>query len=116
MRVAWSVDLGYAEARAGDRRPDGGGGGEVRGVGLHRRGSASRPRRPVEIVDIFFAMGQAGPVADRLDEVGHLLDQGRLKMIEHTLDWRAVDSAGVDEARRVLGTACPTSSIPTICC
>lgn len=91
LRVAWSVDLGYAEVEPEIAALTAAAARKFEDLGCTVEEAHPGLYDPWDIVDIFFAMGQAGPVADRLDEVGHMLDQGRLKMIEHTLDWRAVD-------------------------
>lgn len=91
LRIAWSLDLGYASvdpevgelAAAAARRFE----------ELDCTVEEAHPglEDPWEIIDILFTIGQAGAYAGRLEEVAPLLDQGRLRQIERAGRWSAVD-------------------------
>lgn len=99
LRLAWSPDLGYAEVDpevaaicADAIKVFGELGCDVVRVnpGLDD---------PWEIVDVLFSLGQAGAVADQLDEVRDQLDQGRLRVIERAIGWSALDVQRANLAR-----------------
>ncbi len=91
LRVAWSLDLGYATVDPEIAELTTVAARKFEQLGCHVEEAHPGLADPWEIIDILFAMGQAGVVANRLDEVGPLLDQGRLRLIERALDWSAVD-------------------------
>ncbi|CAN5730438.1 amidase [soil metagenome] len=91
LRVAWSLDLGYAQVEPEIAELTAAAARTFEELGCVVEEAHPGLDDPWDLVDILFAMGQAGAVADRLDEIGHLLDQGRLRLIERALDWSAVD-------------------------
>lgn len=101
LRVAWSLDLGYAQVEPEVAELTTAAARKFEDLGCHVEETHPGLDDPWEIVDVLFALGQAGGVADRLDEVGHLLDQGRLRQIERALHWTAVDVQKAMSARDV---------------
>ena len=91
LRVAWSLDLGYAQVDPEIAELTAAAARRFEDLGCRVEEAHPGLEDPWELIDILFAMGQAGAVANRLNEVGHLLDQGRLRLIERALGWSAVD-------------------------
>ena len=90
LRIAWSIDLGYAEVEPEVERLTEGAARAFEDLGCRVDSASPALDDPWDIVDVLFAIGQAGGVADNLNSVGPLLDQGRLKIIERALEWPAV--------------------------
>jgi aspartyl-tRNA(Asn)/glutamyl-tRNA(Gln) amidotransferase subunit A len=91
LRVAWSLDLGYAQVEPEIAALTTAAALRFEDLGCHVEEAQPGLGDPWEIIDVLFAMGQAGGVAERLDEARDQLDQGRLRLIERALDWSAVD-------------------------
>ncbi len=101
LRVAWSLDLGYAEVEPEVAELTTTAARQFEALGCLVEEAHPGLADPWPIIDVLFAMGQAGGVADRLDEVRHLLDQGRLRQIERALQWTVVDVQQAMSARDV---------------
>ena len=99
LRVAWSLDLGYAEVEPEIAELTTAAARKFEDLGCHVEEAHPGLDDPWQIIDVLFALGQAGGVADRLDDIGHLLDQGRLRQIERALRWTAVDVQQAMSAR-----------------
>jgi aspartyl-tRNA(Asn)/glutamyl-tRNA(Gln) amidotransferase subunit A len=91
LRVAWSLDLGYAQVEPDIAELTTAAARRFEDLGCNVEEAHPELADPWELIDVLFAMGQAGGVADRLDEVRDQLDQGRLKIIERALSWSAID-------------------------
>ncbi len=101
MRVAWSLDLGYAQVEPEIAELTSAAARKFEELGCHVEEAHPGLDDPWQIIDVLFAMGQAGGVANRLDQIGHLLDQGRLRQIERALKWTAADVQQAMSARDV---------------
>jgi aspartyl-tRNA(Asn)/glutamyl-tRNA(Gln) amidotransferase subunit A len=91
LRVAWSLDLGYATVDPEVATLTAAAAGRFEEQGCHVEEAHPGLDDPWELIDILFAIGQAGAIAERLDELGPQLDQGRLRLIERAIHWSAVD-------------------------
>ena len=99
LRVAWSLDLGYAVVEPEVAELTAAAAKKFEELGCTVEEAHPGLDDPFEILDVYFAMGQAAGVGDRLDDVGHLLDQGRLAQIERALNWSALDFQNAMAAR-----------------
>ncbi len=91
LKVAWSPDLGYARVDAEVRAITEAAANCFQELGCQVDEATPDASDPWELVDIIWSASQAGAFADRLDEVGHLLDPGLLKVIEHGMEFSGAE-------------------------
>lgn len=91
LKIAWSPDLGYARVDPVVRAITEAAATCFRELGCQVEEATPDVGDPWELVDIIWSASQAGAFGDRLDEVGHLLDPGLLKIIEHGMEFSGAE-------------------------
>jgi aspartyl-tRNA(Asn)/glutamyl-tRNA(Gln) amidotransferase subunit A len=104
LRIAWSPDLGYAAVA-----PDVTEQTERAAMVFADLGAdVARADPPLEsprwIIDAIWSTAMAGYFADRLDEVGPLLDPGLLRVVEGAVAFSGTDVAGAMQGRNAYYT------------
>ncbi len=99
LKVAWSPDLGYARVDAEVLALTEAAVERFRELGCQVEAATPDAGDPWELVDIIWSASQAGAFADRLDEVGHLLDPGLLEVIEHGMNFSGAEVVAAHSRR-----------------
>jgi aspartyl-tRNA(Asn)/glutamyl-tRNA(Gln) amidotransferase subunit A len=93
LRVAWSVDLGYAAVEPFVRETTARAARRFEDLGCHVEEVNPGLPNPWEMVDTIWASATAGTHRDDLAQVRDQLDPGRVKVAEHGLTMTAADLA-----------------------
>lgn len=99
MRVAWSPDLGYARVEPDVRAATEAAVSCFKDLGCEVVEATPPAGDQWELVDIIWSTSQAGAYGDQLDEIGHLLDPGLVKVIEHGMTFSAAEVAAAHGRR-----------------
>ena len=82
LRVAWSPDLGYAPVEPGVRELTAAAAAVFESLGCHVSEVVPGWDDPYPFLDAIWAAGNAGRHRDDLEQVRHLIDPGRLEIVE----------------------------------
>ncbi|MFW6074074.1 MAG: amidase [Chloroflexota bacterium] len=99
LRIAWSPDLGYAPVESEVAELCNSAVKVFEDLGCQVEETQPGLDDPWDIEDMLFGIGQAGGVADRLDEIRDQLDPGRVKVIERLMSKGAVEFQRAHVAR-----------------
>ncbi len=93
LRVAWSPDLGYANAEPEVRDATAAAAKRFEELGCHVEEAHPKLQDPWNLLDTIWSAGMAVVNCDNLEEVRDLVDPGRLQIIEAGMKLMATDLA-----------------------